>query len=143
MEQGVSAARAATLLALALLAGCVELPLPPQVEPGGEPGPPVYSSVGQLESFTSAVVGRATYVLDDNGQAALSLSADFRVPDVPRMSIFLSNQPDVAEAVKVGELKAPTGAQRWTFRVPRGAVWRWAVIWSEEVRVGVARARLQ
>jgi hypothetical protein len=131
------------LLLLAALAGCGELPLPPSVEAGGEPGPPVYTAAGPLQPIGYQATGRATYLLDDNGQAALSLSPDFTVQPVPRVSVFLSNSPDLAQAVKVAELGSPTGAQRWTFRVPRGAVWSWVVLWSEELRVGVARAFLQ
>ena len=84
-----------------------------------------------------SATGRATYLLDEAGMAALTLSADFTVPDVPRVSIFLSNSPDLELAVKVGELQTRTGAQRWTFRVPRGAVWSWTVLWSEELWVEV------
>jgi hypothetical protein len=135
--------RPVLVLVAAALAGCAELPLPPEVESGGEPGAAVYTASGELQAIAYRPTGRATYVLDDNGQAALSLSPDFTLPAVPRVSIFLSNSPDLGSAVKVGELKAPTGAQRWTFKVPRGAVWTWAVLWSEELGVGVARAPLR
>ncbi len=40
-------------------------------------------------------------------------------------------------------LLPPSEAQRWTFAVPRGAVWSWVVLWSEELWVGVANARLE
>ena len=132
-----------TLLAPAVAAACAELPLPPQVESAGEPGAPIYVASGAFTPMGYSATGRATYLLDEAGMAALTLSADFTVPDVPRVSIFLSNSPDLELAVKVGELQTRTGAQRWTFRVPRGAVWSWTVLWSEELWVGVARARLQ
>jgi hypothetical protein len=139
----VRGARRAAVALLMALAGCGELPLPPEVEAGGEPGPAVYTAGGGFEPIAYRPTGGATYVLDDNGRAALSLSSDFSVPAVPRVSIFLSNSADLAQAVKVGALGSPTGPQRWTFRVPRGAVWGWAVLWSEELRVGVARAPLR
>jgi hypothetical protein len=138
----MSTARAWLLVASAALAACGELALPPQVEAGGEPGPAVYAASGPLEGVSYTVTGRATYVLDDNGQAALSLSTDFRLPSVPGVSIFLSNSPDIGQAVKVAALQSTSGGQRWTFRVPRGAVWAWAVLWSEELGVPVARAQL-
>ena len=75
--------------------------------------------------------------------AALSLSSDFSVPAIPKVSIFLSNTTDLSEAVKVGELTGTVGPQRWTFRVPLGAIWKWALLWSEELSVGVARAELR
>ena len=135
--------RAGALLALMALAACSELPpLAPHVEPGGEPGAPIYTASGTFERIGYPASGRATYVLDDNGQAALTLSPDFALPDVPGVSIFLSHSPDLREAVKVAALRTATGAQRWTFKVPRGAVWTWVVLWSEELRVGVARAPL-
>jgi hypothetical protein len=144
VEQGVRALRGGSLLPLfAVLAGCGELPLPPTVEAGGEPGPAVYIAVGAVQPAGYPATGLATYRLDENGQAALSLSPDFTVPPVPRLSVFLSNSPDLTQAVKVAPLGSPTGAQRWTFRVPRGAVWSWVVLWSEELRVVVARALLQ
>jgi hypothetical protein len=135
-------ARLGPLLLLAALAGCRELPLPPEVEAGGEPGPPVYTAAGGMEPMAYASSGLATYVLDDDGRAALSLSADFAIPKVPRVSVFLSNSPDLTQAVKVAPLQSSAGAQRWTFKVPRGAVWTWAVLWSEELGVGIAKARL-
>ena len=137
--------RAASLIALVglvALAGCDAPLLPPEVEAGGEPGAPVYTASGALAGGAYPSSGRVTYVLDANGQAALSLSPDFAVPDVPRVSIFLSHSPELTQAVKVAELRASRGAQRWTFKVPRGAVWSWAVLWSEELRVSVARAQL-
>ena len=75
--------------------------------------------------------------------AALSLSSDFSLPAIPKVSIFLSNTPDLSQTIKVGELTGTVGPQRWTFRVPPGAVWKWAVLWSEELSVGVARAELR
>ena len=47
------------------------------------------------------------------------------------------------DAVKVGEITVLSGAQRWTFAVPRGAVWRYALLWSEELWIEVGRARLE
>ena len=141
MSAGRTCARlAAAVLLAAAAAGCAEPLLPPQVEAGGEPGAPVYRASGLFTG--SDTNGSATYLIDDEGQAALSLSSDFAVRAVPRVSIFLSNTPDLAEAVKVAELPGTSGAMRWTFRVPRGAVWRWVVLWSEEGRVQVARAEL-
>lgn len=138
-----SAAGRAALALAAALAGCGELPLPPELESGGEPGTPVYAASGSFEPMGYAVRGGATYVLDRDGGAALSLSEDFDSPPVPRVSVFLSNTPDLGRAVKVGELGGAAGARRWTFRVPRGAVWSWVLLWSEQLRVGLARAPLQ
>ena len=132
------------LLALSLLAACQDPVLPPQVEESGEPGVPVYIASGAFQPIINYTpTGRAEYVLDIAGVAARSLSADFSVPAIPRVSIFLSNTPDLLQAVKVGELTGTVGPQRWTFRVPPGAVWKWALLWSEELSVGVARAELQ
>ena len=130
------------LLLAATVAGCGELPLAPDLEPGGEPGPAVYTAGGAFAPVAYATQGRATYSLDDNGQAALAFSADFTVPAVPKIVVLLSNTDGLDQAVRVGDLKANSGAQRWTFRVPRGAVWRSTVLWSEELGVEVARARL-
>ena len=131
------------LLALSVTAGCQDLILPPQVEESGEPGVPVYVASGAFEAIIQYTPkGRAEYVLDDAGMAALSLSSDFSVPAIPKVSIFLSNTTDLSEAVKVGELTGTVGPQRWTFRVPPGAVWKWALLWSEELSVGVALAEL-
>jgi hypothetical protein len=144
VAKGVKALRSfPPLLALSLLAAYQELVLPPQVEESGEPGLPVYVVSGAFERITYTPEGRATYILDDAGMAALYLSSDLAVPAIPKVSIFLSNTPDLSQAVKVGELTGTVGPQRWTFRVPLGAVWRWAVLWSEELSVGVARAKLR
>jgi hypothetical protein len=156
VEQGVSVARrrrrvapaaklaaSAALCACGALTACAELPTPPRVEPGGEPGAAVYTAAGAFEATGYLASGHATYSIDDDGRAALALSPDFSVPAVPGVSIFLSHAPDLSEAVKVGRLEGRSGAQRWTFKVPRGAVWSWTVLWSEELRVGVARARLR
>jgi hypothetical protein len=43
LAEGVIRAGLALLLC-AMLPACDELPLPPEVEPGGEPGAPVYSA---------------------------------------------------------------------------------------------------
>ena len=132
------------LLALSLLAGCQDPVLPPQVEEAGEPGVPVYVAAGAFEPIINYTPkGRAEYILDIAGVAALSLSSDFSIPAIPKVSIFLSNTPDLSQAIKVGELTGTVGPQRWTFRVPPGAVWKWAVLWSEELSVGVARAELR
>ena len=132
------------LLTLSFLAACQDPVLPPQVEESGEPGVPVYVASGAFQPINNYTPkGRTEYVLDIAGMAALSLSADFSVPAIPRVSIFLSNTPDLSQAVRVGELTGTVGPQRWTFRVPPGAVWKWAVLWSEELSVGVARAELQ
>ena len=53
--------------------------------------------------------------------AALYLSSDFAVPAIPKVSIFLSNTPDLSQAVKVGELTGTVGPQRCTCRVPAGS----------------------
>ncbi|MSR37194.1 MAG: hypothetical protein EXR95_11235, partial [Gemmatimonadetes bacterium] len=107
------------LLALAFLTACHDLPVSPQVEAAGEPGTAVYVASGPFFGLNGyPTTGRATYVLDANGTAALSLSSDFSAPASLRMAIFLSNTPDLSNAIKVGELTNPVGAQRWTFRVP-------------------------
>jgi hypothetical protein len=141
LEKGMRGSGFALLL-LGALFGCGELPLAPQVETAGEPGAAVYTAGGALERLAYDATGRATYALDGAGLASLALSADFRIPAVPEVSVFLSNTPDLREAVKVAELGSDRGAQRWTFRMPRGAVWSWVVLWSEELGVAVARARL-
>ena len=145
LAEGVNALRSfPALLALSLLASCQDPVLPPQVEEAGEPGVPVYVAAGAFEPIINYTpTGRAEYVLDMAGMAALSLSSDFSIPAIPKVSIFLSNTPDLSQAVKVGELTGTVGPQRWTFRVPPGAVWKWAVLWSEERSVGVARAELR
>lgn len=131
------------LLALTLLACCQDPVLPPQVEESGEPGVLVYVATGTFEPIINITPnGRAEYVLGIAGMAALSLSSDFSIPAIPKVSIFLSNTPDLSQAIKVGELTGAVGPQRWTFRVPPGTVWKWAVLWSEERSVGVARVRL-
>ena len=144
LAAGVKTLRAfPALLALSILAGCQDLILPPQVEAAGEPGIPIYVAAGTFEPIINVTPnGGAEYILDAVGMAALSLSSDFSIPTIPMVSIFLSNTPDLSEAVKVGELTGNAGPQRWTFRVPPGAVWKWAVLWSEERSVGVARAEL-
>ena len=131
------------ILSVLFLCGCEELLLPPEVEPAGEPGTAIYSAAGPFVGAGYVASGRATYLIDDAGRAALSLSDNFSIPAVPGVAIFLSDSPDLERAVKVGDLEAPSGAQRWTFSVPRGAVWRWVVLWSEELSVGVANARLE
>jgi hypothetical protein len=136
-------ARRLLLSLLPLLAACSELPLPPELEAGGEPGPAIHTATGTFGSEAYRARGSATYTLDDAGHAALSLSTDFAIPAVPRVSIFLTDTGRLADAVKVGELTAASGAQRWTFMVPRGAVWRYALLWSEELWVEVSRARLE
>ena len=144
LADNVSALRSfPALLALSLLAACQDPVLPPQVEESGEPGVPIYVAAGAFEPIINITpTGRAEYILDTAGMAALSLSSDFSIPAIPKVSIFLSNTPDLSQAIKVGELTGTAGPQRWTFRVPPGAVWKWAVLWSEERSVGVARAEL-
>ena len=123
-------------------AACSAQPLAPQLESGPEPGTPVYTAAGVFAQSTYPIMGSATYTLDDNGQAALALSADFGIPAVPGVAVFLSNGAGLDQAVRVGPLESNAGAQRWTFKVPRGAVWSRAVLWSEELRVEVAEAQL-
>ena len=133
----------AGLAALVLLAwGCGDAPLPTALEPAADQGAPVYTASGVFQRLGYPASGRATYTLDAAGVAALSFDASFSVPEVPRVWVFLSDDGRIQSGVRVGALASPAGAQRWTFRVPRGAVWRWAVLWSEELRVDVARARL-
>lgn len=123
--------------------GCAELALAPELEAGGEPGAAVYIAAGVFEGrLNTTVKGTATYLLDDNGQAALALSSDFNAPAFPRIAVFLSHTAGLEQAARVGDLKSTTGAQRWTFKVPRGAVWERAILWSEELGVEVAHARL-
>ena len=47
------------------------------------------------------------------------------------------------DAVKVADLEDTGGPQRWTFGVPRTGVWRWVRLWSDALRVEVARAGLE
>ena len=131
----------ALAVALATTA-CSAQPLAPQLEAGPEPGTPVYTAAGAFDHATIAATGSATYTLDDNGDAALALSADFGIPAVPGVAVFLSNTTGLDQAVRVGPLKSNTGAQRWTLKVPRGAVWRWVVLWSEAAGVQVTEATL-
>src|SRR5262249_41114872 len=142
LDLGKGVKRAAALVLLLAAASCQDPIQPPEVSAGGEPGNPVLRAAGRFEKISFEATGSATYTLDDNGGAALALSADFAVPAVPGTSIYLSDSGDLARAVKVGELKAARGAQRWTFTVPRGAVWTWALLWSRDLGTGVARARL-
>ena len=126
-----------------LVLACSELPLPPELEEAGEPGPVIHTATGDFLNGAFDVGGRATYTVDDGGRAALTLSATFSAPDVPRLAIFLSDTGRMEDAVKVGEITVLSGAQRWTFAVPRGAVWRYALLWSEELWIEVGRARLE
>jgi hypothetical protein len=132
-----------TLLLVPALLACEELLLPPELEAGGEPGPAIYTASGALQSRRDVARGSATYTLDDAGRAALALSADFRVPDAPRVFAILTDSGQIEDGVTVGRLLSTSGAHRWTFVVPRGAVWRWVLLWSEEARVEVARAQLE
>lgn len=135
-------ARAGLLLA-ALAAGCsTEFFTGPEVEvTDTEPGPLVYSASGTFSPLAYAASGRATYVLDDEGNAALELS-DLSTAPVPGRAVFLSNDPGLGEAVRVGGLDEESTSARWTFRMPRGAVWRYVLVWSEALGVGVAQAEL-
>lgn len=133
----------AGLLLAALAAGCgSEFFTGPDVEViDTEPGPIVYSASGSFSPLAYAASGRATYVLDDEGNAALELT-DFSTAPVPGRAVFLSNDPGLGEAVRVGPLEDGSTSARWTFRMPRGAVWRYVLVWSEALGVGVARAEL-
>ncbi|MBW3534846.1 MAG: hypothetical protein KY453_06450 [Gemmatimonadetes bacterium] len=106
-----------------------------------EPGPAVYSASGSFSPLAYAASGRATYRIDEEGNAALELS-ELSIPPVPGTAVFLSNEPDLAGAVRVGDLAPGLTSARWTFRMPRGAVWRYVLVWSEELGVGVGRAAL-
>ena len=70
--------------------------------------------------------------------ATHSLSSDFSVPAITKVSIFLSNTPDLSQAVRVGGLTGTVGPQCWTFPVSPGAVWKWDVLWSEDLSVSMA-----
>jgi hypothetical protein len=133
----------ARAVVLILLAACSELPLPPELEAGREPGAAIYTASGPMEGAGRPATGTATYVLDAAGRAALSLSADFSIPPVPDVFVLLSDNGRYDDAVKVADLGEAGGPKRWTFKVPRGAVWRWVILWSEALDVEVARAHLE
>ena len=133
---------AAALLAASAACG-TELFTGPEVElTGVEPGPAVYRAAGAFAGVAYPATGRATYWIDEEGNAALELDADFSTPDVPERAVFLSNAEDLGDAVRVGPLEDGAGPARWTFRMPRGAVWRWVVVYSEGLGVAAARAEL-
>lgn len=127
---------------LALLAGCRDLPLPVEVEAGPEPGAAVYSSTGSLQTVQYRALGTVAYTIDRDGHAALALQPDFDMDAPLRVSVFLGLSPDLERAVKVGDVTSSKGAQRWTFWMPKGAIWTWVILWSEDVSAQVARARL-
>lgn len=138
---------AAPLLAfLAALCGaagaCSELPLPPELPPGGEPDASVYSASGTFRTLAYRTRGRATYEIDGAGRAALSFDAQFEAPELPDVRVLLTDGGTREGAVEVGPLQETSGAQRWTFTVPPGAVWRWVLLWSAELDVEIGRAPL-
>ena len=142
-RRGGARAMAAAVL-LAASAGCgTELFTGPEVElTGVEPGPAVYRASGAFAGLAYPATGRATYWIDGEGNAALELDADFSTPDLPERIVFLSNAQDLGDAVRVGRLEDGAGPARWTFRMPRGAVWRWVTVYSEGLGVAAARAEL-
>lgn len=133
-----------TAIAVLLAAGCGgEIFTGPEVEATSvEPGPAAYRASGAFESLGYRTTGRASYVIDEEGNAALELDAAFSTPPVPGRAVFLSNTVELGDAVRVAALDVETGPARWTFRMPRGAVWRYVLVWSEELGVAVARAEL-
>ena len=134
------------LLAVGLLAAAAcgaELFTGPEVElTEVEPGPAVYLASGPFRPLAYPVTGGATYRIDEEGHAALELGADFSTPDLPGRAVYLANDEGLGDAVRVGSLDAETGPVRWTFRMPRGAVWRFVLVYSEGLGVSVARAEL-
>ncbi len=145
MRRRAAILAAGLLLAPAALAtaGCQgALPTAPDVEGStAEPGPAAYQATGPFVRAAYPVTGRASYWIDAEGHAALAFDDAFSEPEVPDPVVLLTNASGLDGAVRVGKVSGD-GAQRWTFLMPRGAVWRYAVIWSAGLGVEVGRAEL-
>ncbi len=135
-------------LALIGVLGCDGSATPPTapdavtVQPGAPAGPGTGAS-GRFVRTGYAVTGSATLVIR-NDTAQLEFSADFNIASTPGPFVYLNTTSNANQGapLRVGALRARTGAQRYTFLVPPGTRYTKVLIWCDPFNVGMAEATL-
>lgn len=113
---------------------------PPAMNGGGLSGPFVS---GRLVKTGYNVSGTVTLRIE-NGVGQLDLSSDYALAQTPGPFLYLNttNNPNTGTPLRVASVRSLSGAQRFTFSVPPGVNYTWAIIWCDPFNVAMAEARL-
>lgn len=133
------------VILVALACGGAEPPVAPTATPVDSVlvmpmGP---GTMGRWVRTGYPVTGTVT-VYVENGVARLDLSADFSVSNVPGPVLYLNttNNPNGGQPLRIGPLKSRTGASSYTFAIPSGVRYTWAIIWCDPFNVPIAEAAI-
>jgi hypothetical protein len=111
-----------------------------------QPTTPLAPAPGAIGTFVRtgyAVTGSVTLVIR-NDTAQLDFSADFNIASTPGPFVYLNTTSNVNQGapLRIGALRARSGAQRYTFLVPPGVRYTKVIIWCDPFNVGMAEATL-
>ena len=89
------------------------------------------------------VTGTVTLRIE-NGVGQLDLSGDYALQQTPGPFLYLNttNTPNSGMPLRIANLRNVSGSQRYTFSVPAGVTYTWAIIWCDPFNVAMAEARL-
>ena len=144
---GLSPVARSLLLPLAVLAvsGCgPEPPTAPTATASGGPSPGTgVSTTGRFMRLHYRTEGGVTLTVAGD-MATLRFDPDFRVDPTPGPYVYLGTEPDANRGtrLRIGPLTSNTGAQSYSFTIPAGVAYQWALIWCEPFNVGIGAASL-
>ncbi len=125
--------------------GCnnAEPPMAPNATPIGADmmAPMGTATIGVWRKTRYDVTGTVQMVAQ-NGVAQLTFSSDFSVAQTPGPVLYVNttNNPNSGQPLRIGALKARTGAQSYTFQLPPGVRYSWVIIWCDPFNVPMAEA---
>lgn len=139
----------AILVSAALIGsfGCnnAEPPMAPDAVPvGADVMAPMGTAVVGVWRKTRYDVSGTVRMVAQNGVGQLSFSSDFSVAQTPGPVVYLNttNNPNSGQPLRIGAIKARSGAQSYTFQLPPGVRYTWVLIWCDPFNVPMAEASI-
>lgn len=91
---------------------------------------------------TGYAVNGTVSVAVANGVAQVTFSSNFSIAQTPGPFVYLNttNNPNSGMPLRIGALKARSGAQTYTFQIPAGVRYSYVLIWCDPFNAAMAEA---